>query len=182
MLSTITHIEYAAENAGDYVPVTGPRSTKFAEVITHDPIATLQSLVRGVCMTTLWLSNADLVHRFAHRLFNNNTFQMSSTLFTWRIFSFSEMLTPDGDQLSSWWKGLFYSMLWVTSLTYKFWVYLCCWSKAIKEFLERYKCDFPELCWFMFSAAEWDALQIFQKILEVSWRLSMFGAAHWLTI
>jgi hypothetical protein len=30
----------------------------------------------------------------------------------------------------------------------------------------------------MFSAAEWDALQIFQKILEVSWRLSMFGAAH----
>ncbi len=33
----------------------------------------------------------------------------------------------------------------------------------------------------MFSAAEWDALQVFQKILEVSWRLSIFGVAHWLT-
>jgi len=33
----------------------------------------------------------------------------------------------------------------------------------------------------MFSAAEWDALQVFQKILEVSWRLSIFGVANWLT-
>ena len=33
----------------------------------------------------------------------------------------------------------------------------------------------------MFSAAEWDALQVFQKILEVSWRLSTFSAAYWLT-
>ena len=33
----------------------------------------------------------------------------------------------------------------------------------------------------MFSAAEWDVLQVFQKILEVSWRLSIFAMACWLT-
>jgi len=182
VLSAITRIEYAAENAGDYVPIViGPRSTTFAEAITRDPIATLRSLVRGVHMKRLWLSNADLVYRFVRRLFDDNTFQMSSILFTWRIFSFSVMLTPDGRQLSSCWKGLFYSVLWVTSLAYKFRVYLHGWSKAIKEFLEKYKSYFPELCQFMFSAAEWDALQVFQKILEVSWRLSIFGVAHWLT-
>jgi len=179
VLSTITHIKYAAENAGDYVPIAiGPHSMTFAEVITCDPVATLRSLVRGVHMKT---SNADLVYRFTCHLFDNNTFQMSSILFTWRIFSFSLMLTPDGCQLSSCWKGLFYSVLWVTSLAYKFRVYLHGWSKAIKEFLEKCQSNFPELRWFMFSAAEWDALQVFQKILEVSWRLSIFGVAHWLT-
>ena len=182
VLSAITRIEYAAENAGDYAPpAIGPRSTTFTEAIACDPIATLQSLVRGVRMKILWLSNADLVYRFTRRLFDDNTFQMSSILFTWRIFSFSVMLTLDGHQLSSCWKGLFYSVLWVTSLVYKFRVYSHGWSKAIKEFLEKYKSDFPKLHRFMFSATEWDALQVFQKILEVSWRLSIFGAAYWLT-
>lgn len=46
---------------------------------------------------------------------------------------------------------------------------LCrCQSKAIKEFLDKYKTDFPELRKFIMSTAEWDALKTFQKILEVS--------------
>ena len=54
MLSAITRIEYAAENAGDYVPIViGPRSTTFAEAITRDPVTTLWSVVRGVHMKTL---------------------------------------------------------------------------------------------------------------------------------
>jgi len=40
--------------------------------------------------------------------------------------------------------------------------------KAIKEFLEKYKTDFPELRKFVLAPAEWDALKVFQKILEVS--------------
>ena len=54
MLSAITRIDYAAENAGDYVPpVIGPHSMTFAEAITRDPIATLRSQVTRVHMKTL---------------------------------------------------------------------------------------------------------------------------------
>ena len=45
-------------------------------------------------------------------------------------------------------------------------------SKAIDKFLEKYKTNFPELQKFILSTAEWDALQVFQKILEVSHCLS----------
>ena len=47
MLSTITSIEYAAENAVDFIP-TGPVSITFAGALNHDPIATVRSLIRSV--------------------------------------------------------------------------------------------------------------------------------------
>ena len=139
VLSAITRIEYAAENAGDYVPIViGPRSMTFAEAITRDPIATLRSLVRGVHMKRLWLSNADLIYRFVRRLFDDNTFQMSSILFTWRIFSFSVMLTPDGHQLFSWWSVLLSSIQLVFFHVYNLWLTNWTWRPS-RNFLKNTK-------------------------------------------
>lgn len=42
--------------------------------------------------------------------------------------------------------------------------------KAIEEFLEKHDTDFPELQKFMLASSEWDALEIFQRILEVRLR------------
>ena len=123
VLSAITHIKYAAENADDYVPPM-TRSATFTEAIAWDPIAILRSLIRGVCLKMHWLNNTDLIYRFEHHLFDDNTFLMSSLHFAWRICSFSMMLIRDGHQLSSWWKGHFYSVLWATSLTYLFYILL----------------------------------------------------------
>lgn len=50
VLSTITNLDYAAENANDYVPE--PVETEpdtFIDAVFRDPIATVRSLVRGVC-------------------------------------------------------------------------------------------------------------------------------------
>ena len=38
-------MDYAATNADDYEP-NGPMPTNFADAIKHDPIATVQTLVR----------------------------------------------------------------------------------------------------------------------------------------
>ena len=49
VLTAITHIEYAAGNADDYVPpMTHPAT--FTEAMTQDPTATIWSLIRGVCL------------------------------------------------------------------------------------------------------------------------------------
>ena len=40
--------------------------------------------------------------------------------------------------------------------------------KAIDEFLEKHKTDFPELQKFIFSTTEWDAWKASQKFLKVS--------------
>ena len=127
------------------------------------------------------LNNTDLIYRFEHHSFNDNTFLTSSTLFTWRICSLSMMLTPDGHQPLMVKRVLLLCSVSDISYLYIFIFYLFGWSKVIKEFLKKYKNDFPKLHWFMFLAAEWDTFQLFQKILEVSQGLWIFSTAHWLT-
>jgi hypothetical protein len=70
-------MEYAKETAGDYVPA-GQRSTTFAEAISRDPIATVRSLVRGVCTRILKSQlPTDFKCRSMHHRSGDNIFQMS---------------------------------------------------------------------------------------------------------
>jgi len=51
VLSAITSMEYAADNAPNYVPhgIAPHRSATFLDSISHDPIAMVRTLVRVVC-------------------------------------------------------------------------------------------------------------------------------------
>ena len=47
VLAAITHLEYVKETADNYIP-TGPGPSSFTDAISHDPIATLWSLIMAV--------------------------------------------------------------------------------------------------------------------------------------
>ena len=47
VLGAITKLEYAKENAADFVP-NMPAPTTFEDVLRRDPVATTRSLIRGV--------------------------------------------------------------------------------------------------------------------------------------
>jgi hypothetical protein len=49
VLEAITYVDFAAENADEFVP-DGPLATTFKDAISQDPIATVQSLVRAVSL------------------------------------------------------------------------------------------------------------------------------------
>lgn len=77
VLAAITHMEYAKDIAGDYVP-SGLCLTTFVEAISRDPIATVCSLVRGVCtcLSQPQLHSSDYMHRSVHHPSDDNTSRM----------------------------------------------------------------------------------------------------------
>jgi hypothetical protein len=52
VLSAITNLDYAKEDADDYIPSTGD----MMDNLERDPIATVRSLIRAVCADLSWRS------------------------------------------------------------------------------------------------------------------------------
>jgi hypothetical protein len=52
VLKAMTMVEYAAEDAGDFIPDQPPAET-FVDALERDPVACVRSLIKAVCLLSV---------------------------------------------------------------------------------------------------------------------------------
>ncbi|KAJ8584034.1 hypothetical protein M405DRAFT_747679, partial [Rhizopogon salebrosus TDB-379] len=123
VLKAITNLDYATEDAQDFVP-EGPQARTLLDAIKRDPIAT----IRASSIRRQYFSAAlKAMEKKDLQLLRDVDTQWSSTLL---MIERAIIL-----------------------------------REAIRKFLSNN--DFPELCKYNLSGAEWDALEVLRKILIV---------------